>query len=393
MKGSGTVFIARLMLVILFFVLINSLYQGFITRPAELDSLYYHIPIAKSYLDGRIFSSPDSPILHRFFPGASEGILSLFILFHLPLNTYNVLALACLFFACVWLGVNSGLKKGEAVVFAGAVSLLNGIVRWLNVQTVDTWMAVWYTGALALLLKPVARSRYALTLGAFLGMMVGTKYSGPGLSVFLLIAFVPGLFKKWKLYHYFLAVLPFLVLGGFWYLRNLIVRGNPLYPLAFFGFPGVSGWALEEPVWKAIADKPASFGSAVVSEFFLWPIFIVSSLFISVYDYAHKKRVSWSVAILQILSLLNLAIYLFLPNGQGYTVHVSNLRYSYPVLIPGILAVFLLARERKQIDIVMITAILQLFFSLQFAYHPKLLFIFVPLALFVWKKSDRWLQV
>ena len=144
----------RVFLLIFLFIILQGFYAGVTTSPKELDSVIYHIPIAKSYLTGDIFSSPKSSILHRFFPGASEGILALFLLANIPLNLYNVLGVICLFFACYFLGKKTGLSKDSSLIFAVSFCSLTAVIRWMNVQIVDIWMVVFYAGALALLVKP-----------------------------------------------------------------------------------------------------------------------------------------------------------------------------------------------------------------------------------------------
>src|SRR3989338_5743730 len=213
----------RVFLLIFLFIILQGFYAGITSSPKELDSVMYHIPIAKSYLTGDIFSSPKSPILHRFFPGASEGILALFILFHVPLNLYNVLGVLCLFFTCYVLGKRAGLSKDMSVIFAVSFSSLTAVTRWMNVQIVDVWMAVFYSIALALLIKPERNVSYFLKLGIVIGMILGTKYSGPLFIAILILFFGKNTLRFLSFQKAFLFLIPVFILGLFWYLRNLIV--------------------------------------------------------------------------------------------------------------------------------------------------------------------------
>lgn len=375
----------RVFLLIFLFIILQGFYAGVTTTPAELDSVIYHIPIAKSYLTGDIFSSPKSPILHRFFPGASEGILALFILFHIPLNLYNVLGVVCLFFACYFLGKKAGLSKDFSLIFAISFSSLTGVIRWMNVQIVDIWMVVFYAGALALLIRPEKNNGYFLKLGIMVGMILGTKYSGPLFVTILLLFFGKNIFRPFSFRRILSFFIPVTVLGLFWYARNFFVTGNPLYPISFLSFPGVKDWALEVPVWKSILNYPISFGTAVLSEYLGWSLLIIPVALYSGYELFKKRRLSLSATML-LLSLCNLIVYLLLPNGASYRVHVSNLRYSYPVFLPLLLCIFFIAKEYKWEKYLSFFALANILFALQFPYHPKLLIIYIPLAFVIWRR-------
>lgn len=375
----------RVFLLIFLFIILQGFYAGVTTSPKELDSVMYHIPIAKSYLTGDIFTSPKSSILHRFFPGASEGILVLFILFHLPLNLYNVLGILCLFIACYFLGKKAGLSKDSSLIFAVSFCSLTAVIRWMNVQIVDIWMAVFYGGALALLVKPEKNKRYFLKLGIAVGMILGTKYSGPLFIAILLLFFGKNIFRPFSFRRILLFIIPVTVLGLFWYLRNFIVMGNPLYPISFLSFPGVKDWALEIPVWRAILNYPMSFSTAVLSEYLGWSLLVIPAILYSGYQLLKKRTLSFS-NILLLLSLCNLIVYLLLPNGASYRVHVSNLRYSYPVFLPFLLSIFLIAKKHNWEEYLGIFALANILFVLQFPYHPKLLIIYIPLAFFIWRR-------
>jgi len=73
---------------------------------------------------------------------------------------------------------------------------------------------------------------------AFWGLAVGTKYSALtqllSISLILLISFF---INKISLKSYFknllIGLLLFIILGGYWYIKNLIHTGNPVYPFIF----------------------------------------------------------------------------------------------------------------------------------------------------------------
>ncbi len=384
MKPAAIHILAGVSLSLFLFILLHSFYIGISTYPTELDSVMYHIPIAKSYLDGRIFSSPDSPILHRFFPGASEGILALFILFRIPLNLFNVLGATVLACGAYLLGKRAGLDRDESVLFSTGFASVTAISRWLNVQIIDIWVVAYYAFLMCLVLKPEKKVSYFLKLGIVLGMFVGSKYSAPLYAGILFLFFGRGIVKKINIKNTVVLIMPVLIIGGFWYLRNYLVMKNPLYPIAIPGFPGVKNWALELPVWKAVAAYPASIASALISEYLLWsgvvfvaPAYIIRRLIMKQFN---------TPALLMLLGMANLAAYLLLPNGESYRVHVSNLRYSYPVFLPLVLAAFVWVKSKRESGWIAVMSVSSLFFSLQVGYHPKLLFVFILMMFFLWKK-------
>ncbi len=103
---------------------------------------------------------------------------------------------------------------------------------------------------------------YAICIGLSIGMAAGAKASLlPMVGVLLCCAMV----AAWIRVKYYpdrlaaLGILAFVALasGACWYVRNLALFGNPVYPLAFAGLPGVKleillGPNLLVPDWKAI---------------------------------------------------------------------------------------------------------------------------------------------
>jgi len=80
-----------------------------------------------------------------------------------------------------------------------------------------------------------------LVFAVAIGLAVGSKYAGAALALPFVAIGVIALVRRWRstdlrrpLAYAFVAVL---ATGGFWYVRNLLVTGNPFYPVAPPGLP------------------------------------------------------------------------------------------------------------------------------------------------------------
>ncbi|MDO8269392.1 MAG: hypothetical protein Q7T54_01830 [Candidatus Levybacteria bacterium] len=387
----NTKILSKICLLFFLFIFINYFYVGLTTHPSEGDSLNYHIPIAKAYLDGAIFT-PEKiqgvPFL-KYSPGASEGILAIFYLLHIPPNLYNVVGVVLLFSACIYLGKKYGLNPETSIIFASSVSMINGIVRWLDTQIIDIYLAAFFVITLALLKKPEKTIKYFLFLGMATGMLVGSKYSGILFGGVLFLVFGRKVLSVLSFQKFLAFIIPLMFIGGFWYIRNYIVTGNPMYPQGFLFFEDYGFDILEYQVWRVITGSISGFlgtVNALISEYMVWilsiPIVILFLL------KSRGGKVFDLMLPLVITGIFSLFIYSMLPSDNIDHIMVSVIRYSYPAFIPFILSVFLIAKKYKKEEVLGIIAIANMFFiGFPIFYYPKLLFFYIPLALFAYFKK------
>jgi hypothetical protein len=126
-----------------------------------------------------------------------------------------------------------------AVIFSfGFIAIPQALIMSATLGFVDiancSFLALGLIFGLDFLIFESDRTRlfYALQ---FWTMAIATKYSGlPALAIFLLIVvwlsfrnrhIYESLVRHWR----FVATIPFLA-GGYWYLKNIILTGNPVYP-------------------------------------------------------------------------------------------------------------------------------------------------------------------
>lgn len=95
MKSFHLPTIAAVAIILFVYVLLTYALQGIATQPSEGDSLAYHIPIARTVLNGQFFHPTD---VLGFYLSNVEVLLAFFILLHIPLNLFNVVAVLLLFF-------------------------------------------------------------------------------------------------------------------------------------------------------------------------------------------------------------------------------------------------------------------------------------------------------
>lgn len=384
------VVLSKITILFLLFIVVNYSYIGITTNPTEGDSLNYHIPIAKAYLNGTVFSPYEIQGVKflKFSPGLSEGVLASLYLLHIPPNLFNVFGVIFLFIVCYFLGKKYELGKELSIVFATSIATLNGIVRWMDSQIIDIYLATFFAMSLLLLRRPQKSIRYFMALGAIIGMLIGSKYSGLLFSVVLFIVFGKRVFEKLSFKRFIAFCLPVLLLGGSWYIRNYIATGNPLYPQGFLFFKDFGFDILDQQVWRVAFGSTYGFVgtlNAFISEYMIWVFAIPVVIFVVIKKINDKFY--RSLLPLLLVGLLSYGIYMFLPSDNSNNIMVSVIRYSYPAFIPFLLCLFVIGKKKRWDEKIAVVAIANmLVVGFPMGYNPKILFLYIPLALIFYFK-------
>lgn len=355
-------------------------YLGIINPvPALGDSWDYHIPISQSILNGSFFN-PHATIPQQYYPGASEAINALFMLLHIPLTISNLIAIIVLGFTCWKLALTFRLSYYYALFFALSIVTLNGIVRWFNAVSIDVWVAVFFCFGIILLETPKKTFRYFFLLGATFGMLIGSKYMAILYALLLSIIYAKKLLPYLSFQRAILFLVPFTAIGLFWYIRNGILLGNPLYPVCFANLPCRELFGTN--VLTVGRTLPLEMFHALFGELKLWlfaPIFILS-FFVKKFWTKSRKPLPHGVTLLSTIGFILLVAYLFYPTSKQPWIMVSSLRYSYPTLIPLLLTVFLLAKDLKKETLLCYFGIANMISVLSMNYYPKLILISLPIT-------------
>lgn len=382
MKNIKT--IANIALIITLYYLVYYIYIGVLNPiPALGDSWDYHIPISQTILDGRFLFPHDFKMPAWYFPGSSEAINSLFIVLHVPLTLSNILATIILFFSCWRLALTFRLQRYYALLFALTFVTLNAVIRWQNAISIDMWVGVFFTLAIILLENPKKSIFYFAKLGFVLGMLIGSKYSVWYFVITLAIFYLRKIVHLINLSRFMAFLFPFSVFGLFWYIRNSIFTNNPFYPLSVMGFKGVQVYRYS--IWNGLLQHPLEMMNAGFGEYKVWFFTIIIAFIVLFYNFVIKKQFHLNlINKLFLIGLLNFSFFLTFPTSEQTWIMVSSFRYSYPVFIPLMLGTFLLAAKYKKEELVGYIAVANMINVITMAYYPKLVLIYLPLAVLVY---------
>ncbi|MDF0697809.1 hypothetical protein PYR71_15100 [Rhizobium sp. MC63] len=230
---------------------------------ASADVWAFQIPLAQSIVSHGGFVTPQ--VDSNFY-----GNIPLF---------FNVL------FACTLLFIDHWLAAGllNAAIFLGFLLLLVSCAhRWRAAGSLLVCFLIafqpFFTPGAAVPLTDLPRScfsvaavlylwRYLETLrpselvscALVLGGAVGGKYTELQMVGLIGLALLPSICRgKLPLPLFLTCVVAFLSLAGYWYAKNLIVLGNPIYPF-MFGHPGLSDqWMADYTLELGRAFDPAN---------------------------------------------------------------------------------------------------------------------------------------
>lgn len=330
----------------------------------NFDSLWYHMPFAVDMVQTHSvvgMHHVDTVFTNWFYPQNSEllhgvGILltgrdtlSLFL---------NIGWLAMAFLAAYCVGRPYGRGAESTVAAAILLACHTLVVRDPGAAKNDLAAAALLLASIAVLVEAWAHQqdqweRWALAVaGLAAGLAAGTRVTGLAMAAALTVAVVVLAARGRRVAAFGWWFLPALAGGAFWYLRNLVVAGNPipevekLGPISLphperlqEGRPDftIAHYATDTDVWRHYfaPGLHEAFGA-------LWPLVVFGAAAAALLAVFHGRDriVRWIGAV----ALVGLFAYLFTPlsaaGAEGEPVGFGiNIRYVIPALLAGIVLV------------------------------------------------------
>jgi hypothetical protein len=232
-QGKGLIFISGL---ILFLTYLQAL-----TPPWDEDGLMYHMEGPRIFLEaGRILFIPENyqanfPMLPEmlYAMGIGIGVDQLAKLIQLTYAVLLVLATYALGERLI--GNRKGWLPAAILISTPMVIALASFtytdLTWALYTLISVYtILIWYRSR---------NNSWLVIAGIFSGFMIGSKYLGLGYLLILAITILWIVRKSdksvWIKSTFIYGGTAFLI-GGFWYLKNFIWIGNPVYPFFFGGF-------------------------------------------------------------------------------------------------------------------------------------------------------------
>jgi hypothetical protein len=330
----------------------------------NFDSLWYHMPFAVEMVQSHSvvgMHHVETVFTNWFYPQNSELLHGMGILLtgrdtlSLFLN-FGWLAMAFLAAYCVGRPYGRGAASTVAAAILLACHTL--VVRDPGAAKNDLAAAALLLASIAILVEGWAQrrdgwERWALAAaGLAAGLAAGTRVTGLAMAGALTVAVVVLAPRGRRLAAFGWWFLPALAGGGFWYLRNLVVAGNPipevekLGPIALphperlqEGRPdfSIAHYATDTGVWRHYFSPGLheAFGA-------LWPLVVFGAAAAALLAVFHgrDRLVRWIGGV----ALFGLFAYLFTPlsaaGAEGEPVGFGiNIRYVIPALLAGIVLV------------------------------------------------------
>ena len=336
---------------VLGFVIVK-LFFNLINPPFGWDSLNYHYTFPVEWIKSALLNNPlvvsDDPF-PAYYP-LNGSLFFLWLIF--PFKSAFLADLGQLpFFVISFLGIFSicrKLKLDKEYSFFSAILfvIIPNFFKQLQIGYVDIMVGGVFIAAVNFLiaLKEDFNLKNTIIFALALGIFTGIKTTCLPYSIFLLLPFLYLLFMANKfsflkrIASLFLVISIVLVFGGFSYIRNLFLTGNPFYPLEVMLFGN--------PVFRGVIDK-ATFiarreeGGDSLSKLLFHEglgiqsiLIILPATFVAFFvNFLKNKDKDFLKNYLMLLPLFLYLIY-------RYVLPLPNSRYLYPMLAIGICAGF-----------------------------------------------------
>jgi predicted membrane channel-forming protein YqfA (hemolysin III family) len=329
----------------------------------NFDSLWYHMPFAADMAQSHSVTGlhyTETVFTNWFYPQNSELLHATGILLthRDTLSLFLNFGFLALSFLAAWC-IGRPYGRGHLTVIAAAVVLEchTLVVREPGAAKNDLVAAALLLAAAAILVNALPRQdpragsspgiNWAIAAaGLATGLAVGTKSTAVAMAAALTLAVIAlaPTGRRWAAFGWWFV--PALLGGGYWYLRNLIVAGNPLPQATSIGpisLPhperlqegrpnfNIVHYLTDTGVWRGYFEPGLhqAFGA-------LWPLVLAAAIaggLLALFR-ANDRVLRWMGAV----ALFGLLAYLFTPlsaaGAEGAPVGFAiNIRYAIPPLL------------------------------------------------------------
>lgn len=202
------------------------------------DALMYHLPIPAIWLRDHqltFFATWFSNPANSYSPLAVETFITWLmapvgndILAHFV----QVPGVILIYLAAVVALEAIGVKRTVAVVLVIAALLSRPFISQSILVKDDLFVATFFMVIIAACRKDLLQDRFGpWRLGIAAGLFLATKYTALQSAPVLLLLIDAPFRAAWKRKEWVIALSITMLFAGPWYLRNVIVTGNPLYPV------------------------------------------------------------------------------------------------------------------------------------------------------------------
>lgn len=230
-------------------IMLAALYLSAMRPPSASDELHYHFPQVRQIVESkRVGLSFENGPYYGNIPKQMEIIFAM----GASLNNYSLSHALNLMIFVGFLAIVFGLINKRFGLKAAAFSVLLLVMfddlTWnATVGFIDTAGIAMEIGSLLFFLEWYRSKSFAslLTAGSLLGLAFAIKYTPAPTAIFIAALILISIIStgkkvdnnliKFSIY-FFLAALLF---GGYWYVKNLVLFGNPFYPF-YLGHRGIS---------------------------------------------------------------------------------------------------------------------------------------------------------
>ena len=236
--GSGTEILKKNWAWLLpLFLIVSPALLSPLYPPMMFDETMYHLPHAKDIvIHGGLNLNPY--IRYPLFPQNMELLYALSLLFYddiLPHLFHTSVTLITALGIYSLGALTSARKTGVVAVLIFLSSQL--VLHLMRSAYIDLGLTLFvFAGLYCVVVWSTTRKAHWLYLAGFAtGMAAGTKYNALMYALFYAVWIA---FESRDVKHPLKFILPFIVFGSPWYVRNLVLSGDPFFPFGgkLFGF-------------------------------------------------------------------------------------------------------------------------------------------------------------